>query len=100
MEGVEAAGVAGSRDRADRATVGDDECGERPRADGVQRGERPALVLGQGLAAGEAEARAGAPPRRPRVGLLARDVGDQATLPAPAVRFREAVVDPRLEAER
>src|SRR5690242_9366650 len=88
------------RDDADRPAVADDERGPRAGAHVVDRGERAGLVLGERLAAGEAEARAGAPPRRPAVRLLALDVLDEAPLPAAAVRLGEAVVDAGLEAER
>jgi len=97
---VEAAGMAGRGDRADRAAVGDHERGLRPGPDGVEAGEHALLVLGERLALGEAEVRAAAPPRRPGLGLLALDVRPAAPLPAAAMRLGEALVDPRRHADR
>jgi hypothetical protein len=82
---------------ADSAVVADDECRKRAIRDVAKRGAYAPLVLGQRLAAWEAEV-PGLPPQRAiQVGLAGLDLRAQPPLPSSLVSLHQALVADWLE---
>src|SRR5436853_162693 len=100
VEGLEPARVEPRKRAPNGAAVAHNERWQVARRDLVDRSRRSREVLRERLtAAREAELRATLAPGRPRLRLLALDLGHVAPLPRSAARLGEALVHARLEPE-